>query len=289
MGVPQPPPLGTAMLPAGTLHGRGRADHRRRHRARQGDGGRVRARSAPASRSPAATRSTAQRGVAAVEAVGGRALGVAMDVREPDAGRRGVRRGRARRSAARRPGQQRRRQLPGRRRGSQSPTAGAPSSEIVLNGTFHCSREFARRRIAAGPPGAILNIGATYAWTGGPGASHSAAAKAGVDNLTMTLAVEWASTASASTASPRASSRTTTWRRTCGRTGPKATPTPAARSRPGASASRTSSAGRRRTSARPTPPTSAAHTFVIDGANWQRRGLKMPEVMPIREQVPKRR
>jgi NAD(P)-dependent dehydrogenase (short-subunit alcohol dehydrogenase family) len=29
-------------------------------------------------------------------------------------------------------------------------------------------------------------------------------------------------------------------------------------------------------------------TFVIDGANWQRRGLKMPAVVPIREQLPKR-
>ena len=29
-------------------------------------------------------------------------------------------------------------------------------------------------------------------------------------------------------------------------------------------------------------------TFVVDGANWQRRGLKMPAVVPIREQLPKR-
>ena len=39
---------------------------------------------------------------------------------------------------------------------------------------------------------AILNIGASYAWTGGPGFAHSAAAKAGVKNMTETLAVEWA-------------------------------------------------------------------------------------------------
>jgi NAD(P)-dependent dehydrogenase (short-subunit alcohol dehydrogenase family) len=63
---------------------------------------------------------------------------------------------------------------------------------IVLNGSFFCSTEFARRRIAAAEGGAILNIGATYAWTGGPIAAHSAAAKAGVTNLTQTLAVEWA-------------------------------------------------------------------------------------------------
>ena len=52
--------------------------------------------------------------------------------------------------------------------------------EIVLNGTFFCSREFGRRHIAAGTPGSIINIGASYAWTGGPGFAHSSAAKAGV-------------------------------------------------------------------------------------------------------------
>jgi NAD(P)-dependent dehydrogenase (short-subunit alcohol dehydrogenase family) len=65
-------------------------------------------------------------------------------------------------------------------------------TRIVLDGTFFCSREFHRRRLAAGLPGAILNIGATYAWNGGPGSAHSAAAKAAVVNLTKSLAVEWA-------------------------------------------------------------------------------------------------
>jgi NAD(P)-dependent dehydrogenase (short-subunit alcohol dehydrogenase family) len=63
---------------------------------------------------------------------------------------------------------------------------------IVLDGTFFCSRELARRLIARGAGGEILNLVATYAWTGGPGTVHSAAAKAGVVNLTRTLAVEWA-------------------------------------------------------------------------------------------------
>ena len=54
---------------------------------------------------------------------------------------------------------------------------------IVLDGTFNCSTEFARRAIAREAPGAVLNIGATYAWTGGPGTAHSAAAKAAVTNL----------------------------------------------------------------------------------------------------------
>ena len=73
-----------------------------------------------------------------------------------------------------------------------SPNGWRTVVDIVLNGTFFCSREFARRHIAAGTPGAIVNVGASYAWTGGPGFAHSAAAKAGVKNMTETLAVEWA-------------------------------------------------------------------------------------------------
>jgi NAD(P)-dependent dehydrogenase (short-subunit alcohol dehydrogenase family) len=64
---------------------------------------------------------------------------------------------------------------------------------IVLDGTFHCSRELGRRVIERGGDNSqIVNIVASYAWTGGPGTVHSAAAKAGVVNLTRTLAVEWA-------------------------------------------------------------------------------------------------
>ena len=63
---------------------------------------------------------------------------------------------------------------------------------IVLDGTFFCSRELGRRAIERGGRGEIVNVVATYAWTGGPGTVHSAAAKAGVVNLTRTLAVEWA-------------------------------------------------------------------------------------------------
>jgi NAD(P)-dependent dehydrogenase (short-subunit alcohol dehydrogenase family) len=64
---------------------------------------------------------------------------------------------------------------------------------IVLDGTFFCSRELGRRVAARGGANAqIVNLVASYAWTGGPGTVHSAAAKAGVVNLTRTLAVEWA-------------------------------------------------------------------------------------------------
>jgi NAD(P)-dependent dehydrogenase (short-subunit alcohol dehydrogenase family) len=63
---------------------------------------------------------------------------------------------------------------------------------IVLDGTFYCSHELGRRLIARGASGEIVNLVATYAWTGGPGTVHSAAAKAGVVAMTRTLAVEWA-------------------------------------------------------------------------------------------------
>jgi NAD(P)-dependent dehydrogenase (short-subunit alcohol dehydrogenase family) len=62
---------------------------------------------------------------------------------------------------------------------------------IVLDGTFYCSRDFGKAMIARGS-GQILNIVATYAWTGMPGVVHSASAKAGVLAMTRTLAAEWA-------------------------------------------------------------------------------------------------
>ncbi len=64
--------------------------------------------------------------------------------------------------------------------------------DIVLNGTFNVSRAAGRAMIARGKGGVILNVVATYAWTGGPGTVHSACAKAGVLAMTRTLAVEWA-------------------------------------------------------------------------------------------------
>ena len=63
---------------------------------------------------------------------------------------------------------------------------------IVLNGSFYCARAAGLRMIEQGRGGAILNNVVSYAWTGGPGTVHSAAAKAGVLAMTRTLAVEWA-------------------------------------------------------------------------------------------------
>jgi NAD(P)-dependent dehydrogenase (short-subunit alcohol dehydrogenase family) len=62
---------------------------------------------------------------------------------------------------------------------------------IVLNGSFYCSRAVGRHLIARGAPGSIVSILANYAWTGSPGTIHSASAKAGVMAMTQTLAAEW--------------------------------------------------------------------------------------------------
>ncbi|MET9895686.1 SDR family oxidoreductase [Streptomyces sp. NPDC006465] len=72
-----------------------------------------------------------------------------------------------------------------------SPNAWQAVVDITLTGTFLMTREFGRRHLTAGTPGSVIDIGASYAWTGGPGFAHSAAAKAGVESLVRTLAVEW--------------------------------------------------------------------------------------------------
>jgi hypothetical protein len=64
--------------------------------------------------------------------------------------------------------------------------------DIVLNGSFYCTRAAAPHMLAAGR-GAVLNVIASYAWTGHPGTVHSAAAKGGILAMTRTLAAEWGS------------------------------------------------------------------------------------------------
>jgi hypothetical protein len=73
-----------------------------------------------------------------------------------------------------------------------SPNGWRAVVSIVLDGGFLCARAAARRMIEQGDGGAVLSVLASYAWTGGPGTVHSAAAKAGLLAMTRTLAVEWA-------------------------------------------------------------------------------------------------
>ena len=73
-----------------------------------------------------------------------------------------------------------------------SPNGWRAVVSIVLDGGFLCARAAGRQMIEQGEGGAIVSVLASYAWTGGPGTAHSAAAKAGLLALTRTLAVEWA-------------------------------------------------------------------------------------------------
>jgi NAD(P)-dependent dehydrogenase (short-subunit alcohol dehydrogenase family) len=167
-----------------------------------------------------------------------------------------------------------------------SPNAWRTVVDITLNGTFLCSREFARRHLAAGEPGSIINVGASYAWTGGPGFAHSAAAKAGVKNLTETLAVEWAPygiqvNGLVPGLFPH-EDMTADIQGNLERTHDKDATQPALR------------VGQRQELgwaatflASPYARFITGHTLVVDGANWQRRSLTNPPVVSVREQMGK--
>lgn len=282
MPLPEPPPLGAAMLPPGTFAGcvvfvTGGGTGLGRAVALEF--ARLGAAVAVASRSP----EHRDAGVAAVEAAGGRGLGVGLDVRDPDAvaaafdavedglGPVGIL---VNNAAGNFP-------VPASR---MTPNAWRAVVQIVLDGTFFCSTEFARRALAAGSGGAVLNIGATYSWTGGPGTAHSAAAKAGVTNLTQSLAVEWAPAGI---------------RVNCLAPGQFPHDDLPAQLRAGQSEQAQAAripAGR---VGRPHELGWAAtylcspyaayltgHTLVLDGANWLRRGLRMPDFVPVDEQFP---
>ncbi len=60
-----------------------------------------------------------------------------------------------------------------------------------LNGTFYMTREVATRAMIPQKSGRIVNVTAMVV-RGFPGMSHTGAARAGVENLTKSLAVEWA-------------------------------------------------------------------------------------------------
>jgi len=60
-----------------------------------------------------------------------------------------------------------------------------------LVGTFHVTREVANQSMIPNKSGRIVNVIANI-YRGFPGMVHTGAARAGVENMTMTLAVEWA-------------------------------------------------------------------------------------------------
>jgi peroxisomal 2,4-dienoyl-CoA reductase len=74
---------------------------------------------------------------------------------------------------------------------SLSPNAWKSVVEIDLYGTFFCSQAVVPIMKARGG-GRIVSISMTLHYRGWPQMAHATAAKAGVDALTRTLAVEWA-------------------------------------------------------------------------------------------------
>ena len=165
-----------------------------------------------------------------------------------------------------------------------SPNAWRAVVDITLNGTFNCIREMGRRHLAAGTPGSVINIGASYAWTGGPGFAHSAAAKAGVKSLTESLAVEWGPYGiQVNCLVPGLfphEDMTSDIRSSLDRTGEKDLCQPALR------------VGQRQELgwaatflASPYGRFISGHTLVVDGANWQRRSMTNPQVVTVRDQM----
>jgi NAD(P)-dependent dehydrogenase (short-subunit alcohol dehydrogenase family) len=285
MGLPEPPALGSRALAADSYAGQCvvvTGGGTGLGKAIAVEFARVGAAVAIASRDPAHR----EAGRAAVEAEGARAFDVACDIRKPGEIAQAFD---AIEAALGRPSV-----LVNNAAGNfpvpaedLSPNGWRTVVDIVLNGTFFCSRELARRHIAAGTPAAILNIGASYAWTGGPGFAHSAAAKAGVKNMTETLAVEWApygirvnglvpglfphqDEAAHITGGVPERGVNEGARQPAGRVG-----------RPrelGWAATFLCS---------PWAAYVTGATLVCDGANWQRRAMLQPEFTPIREQLGK--
>jgi peroxisomal 2,4-dienoyl-CoA reductase len=127
---------------------------------------------------------------AEIRAAGGQASGVAVDVREPERVQQMVR------EVAEKHG--RIDLLVNNAAGnfyapSETLSANAWKSviEIDLNGTFFCSQAVLPVMRSQGG-GSIVNISMTLHYRGWPLMAHATAAKAGIDALTRTLALEWA-------------------------------------------------------------------------------------------------
>jgi len=76
---------------------------------------------------------------------------------------------------------------------SMSENAWRAVVDIVLDGTFRVSKACYPLLRKSKSGASIVNIIANYAWNAAPFVAHSGAAKAGVLNLTRTLALEWSS------------------------------------------------------------------------------------------------
>jgi NAD(P)-dependent dehydrogenase (short-subunit alcohol dehydrogenase family) len=285
MPLPSPPPLGSSPLPPGTFDDRVVL-------VTGGGTGLGRAIAVEFARLGAAVAVVSRdedhraAGISACEAVGAKAVGVQCDIRDPAQ----VADAFAAVEAALGPVDV----LVNNAAGNfpvpaedLSPNGWRSVTQIVLDGTFFCSRQVARSAIAADRPASIVNVGASYAWTGGPGFAHSAAAKAGVKNLTETLAVEWGPygirvNGLVPGLFPHEDEAAHIVEGVPGRGTLEDKRVPAGR------------VGQPRELAwaavylcSPWASFVSGHTMVVDGANWQRRAMLQPEFSPIRDQLGK--
>jgi NAD(P)-dependent dehydrogenase (short-subunit alcohol dehydrogenase family) len=283
-GLPEPPAIGASALPAGTYDGKTvfvTGAGTGLGRAIATEFARLGANIVIASRKPEHLADGQQ----AIEEIGGKVLTVGCDIRQPeqiaaafDAAEAefGLPDVLVNNAAANFPVTAE----------DMSPNAWRTVVDITLNGTFFCSREFGRRHLAVEAPGSIINVGASYAWTGGPGFAHSAAAKAGVKNMVETLAVEWGPYGIAvnglvpglfphedMTADIQGNLARTTDKDAC---------------QPALRVGRLRELGWAATFlASPYARFISGHTLVVDGANWQRRTLTNPPVVTVRDQMGK--
>jgi NAD(P)-dependent dehydrogenase (short-subunit alcohol dehydrogenase family) len=285
-GLPEPPPAGSSALPAGTFDGIAvlvTGGGTGLGRAIATEFARLGADIIIASRNPGHL----NQGETAIEEVAGRVATVSCDIRDPaavaaafDAAEQafGLPQVLVNNAAANFP-------VPAE---DMSPNAWRTVVDITLNGTFFCAREFGRRHLAAGTPGSVINVGASYAWTGGPGFAHSAAAKAGVKNMVETLAVEWGPYGiqvnglvpgmfphEDMTADIQANLT-------------RSTRAEKDRAQPALRVGRLRELGWAATFlASPYARFISGHTLVVDGANWQRRSLTSPPIVTVRDQMGK--
>jgi NAD(P)-dependent dehydrogenase (short-subunit alcohol dehydrogenase family) len=282
IGLPAPPPVGETALTAGTFDGVAvvvTGSGTGLGKAIAAEFARLGASLVIASRK----QEHLDAGLASIEALGAPALAVACDIREAESiaamfdaaeARFGLPQVLVNNAAANFP-------VPAE---DMSPNAWRTVVDITLTGTFLCAREFARRHLLVGSPASIVNVGASYAWTGGPGFAHSAAAKAGVKNLTETLAVEWGPygiqvNGLVPGLFPH-EDMTADIQENLERSHDKDVCQPALR------------VGERQELgwaatflASPYARFISGHTLVVDGANWQRRTLTNPPVVTVRDQM----
>ena len=284
LGLCEPPAIGASALPTGTYDGQCvfvTGGGTGLGRAIASEFARLGAAIVIASRKP----EHLEQGEAAMRDIGARVLTVGCDIREPDSiaaafqaavDAFGLPSVLVNNAAANFP-------VPAE---DMSPNAWRTVVDITLNGTYFCAREFGRRHLAEGTPGSIINVGASYAWTGGPGFAHSAAAKAGVKNMVETLAVEWGPygiqvNGLVPGLFPH-EDMTADIQSNLVRTNDKDLCQPALR------VGRLRELGWAATFlASPYARFISGHTLVVDGANWQRRSMTNPPVVTIRDQMGK--